>query len=254
MNARAAMPVVETHAEQARRRMVASLQLLNDVLARGPLAGRHWAFGGFLLGWAREGELMLHDSGDADFCFLAEDLERLEACVPALAGAGFELVHRFPDADAAEPTEYSFRHDGAKFDFFRVWVEGDHFRYHNYGHAPSGPVMNDCEIPAQPLEGFRFLERDWLKVRSHDAELTALYGDWRTPCADWDYLDGPAIVATRPWDDSGYDLSDSWQPTVSRAVDAGATAFDPTNPDGARRSIDVDSTEPVALTAGGASR
>ncbi len=213
----------ETPAEHARRRMVASLRLLNDVLAHGPLAGRHWAFGGFLLGWAREGELMLHDTGDADFCFLAEDLERLEACVPQLAAAGFELVHRFPSADAPEPTEYSFRRDGDKFDFFRLWVEGEQFRYANYGHAPTGPVKNHCAIPAQPLEEFRFLGRAWLKVRDHDAELTALYGDWHTPCTDWDYLDGPAIVATEPWDDSGYDLSAADR-VVASPTSAAATA------------------------------
>jgi hypothetical protein len=206
----------ESPAEHARRRMAASLRLLNDVLARGPLAGRHWAFGGFLLGWAREGDLMLHDSGDADFCFLAEDLERLEAVVPDLAAAGFELVHRFPSLEAAEPTEYSFRRDGAKFDFFRLWLDGDVFRYRNYGHAPSGPVVNDCAIPAQPLEEFHFLGRSWLKVRDHDAELTALYGDWRTPCSDWNYLDGPAIERTGRWDDGGYD---SERPAARPVVD-----------------------------------
>jgi hypothetical protein len=216
---------IESPAEHARRRMVVSLRLLNDVLARGPLAGRHWAFGGFLLGWAREGELMLHDSGDADFCFLAEDLDRLEASVPQLAAAGFELVHRFPSASAPEPTEYSFRRDGDKFDFFRLWVEDEVFRYANYGHAPTGPVRNDCAIPAQPLEEFRFLGRSWLKVRDHDAELTALYGDWRTPCTDWNYLDGPAIVSTEPWDDSGYDLSAAALPDPATAPTASAASI-----------------------------
>ncbi|HEY6780279.1 MAG TPA: hypothetical protein VI111_04950 [Thermoleophilaceae bacterium] len=232
---------IESPAESARRRMAASLRLLNDVLARGPLAGRHWAFGGFLLGWAREGDLMLHDSGDADFCFLADDLERLEACIPDLAAAGFELVHRFPSVQAAEPTEYSFRRDGAKFDFFRLWVEGESFRYRNYGHAPSGPVVNDCAIPAQPLEEFGFLGRSWLKVRDHDAELTALYGDWRTPCADWDYLDGPAIVATGPWDDSGYDYG-----TAAGALPAVAVATTGPSAPRAAASFETASSAPHA--------
>ena len=60
-----------------------------------------------------------------------------------------------------------------------------------------------CEIPAQPLEDVAFLGRTWLKTRDHDAELTALYGNWRVPEPGWDYLSGPAIVEPGPWDPSG---------------------------------------------------
>ena len=45
--------------------------------------------------------------------------------------------------------------------------------------TPRGPVMNVCEIPAQPLEEIRFLERTWLKVRDHEAEHNYFYLD---PC------------------------------------------------------------------------
>jgi hypothetical protein len=194
-----------SHPER-RQQMAANLRVLNDVLARTPLAGRTWMFGGLLLGLVREGGLMLHDCSDADFALLAEDEAQLEASFDALAEAGFEHVHRFPGL-AGEATEHSFRRAGAKFDFFLLHVRDDRFAYSNYGHASGRGVKNHCEIPAQPLEDVRFLDRSWLKVRDHDAELTALYGDWRTPNPLWNYMQGPAIVEREPWDDSSYDLT-----------------------------------------------
>jgi hypothetical protein len=189
-----------------RHRMADHLRALNDVLARTPMAGRTWIFGGLLLGWVREGGLMSHDCSDADFAYLAQDAERIEASFATLEEAGFRRIHRFPGL-YGEATEHSFGRDGVKFDFFRLTLRGDRFAYCNYGSHRGVAVKNLCEIPAQPLEEIRFLGRPWLKVRDHDAELTALYGDWRTPNPDWDYMDGPAIVGREAWDDSSYDLA-----------------------------------------------
>ena len=83
-------------------------------------------------------------------------------------------------------------------------VAGDRFRYKNYALHGGAPSHRVCEIPAQPLEDVTFLERTWLKTRDYDAELTALYGDWRVPEPGWDYLSGPAIVESGPWDPSGF--------------------------------------------------
>ena len=54
-----------------------NLRLLHDVLARTPIAGRYWLFGGLLLSAVREGEIMLHDTKDADWGFLAADEQPL---------------------------------------------------------------------------------------------------------------------------------------------------------------------------------
>jgi hypothetical protein len=192
--------------QEARQRMVEHLQLLHDVLATTPMAGRYWLIGGVVLGWARERQVLAHDAIDADFAFLGEDLDVLESCFPALTAAGFRLRYRFPGL-FGPATEYSFVRGDAKLEFFRVDVVGDRFRYSNFGHVGGvETVQNICEIPAQPLEGIDFAGRRWLKARDHDAELTALYGDWRTPNPDWDYLQGPATVERRPWDASTYDL------------------------------------------------
>jgi hypothetical protein len=180
--------------------MVRDLQLLNDVLAGSPLAGRYWLFGGLVLGWARERAVMGHDAVDADFAFLGSDEPLLEATFAHLVDAGFEPLYRFPGA-GLPATEYSFKRGNRKFEFFRLDLHGDRLRFHNYAlHGSGGPVMNVCELPASPLEEVRFLERTWLKARDHEAELTGNYADWRTPNPDWDYLDSPCIVETRPWD------------------------------------------------------
>ena len=47
--------------EAERARMIENLRLLHDTLERSPLAGRWWMFAGGLLGWAREGNPLLHD-------------------------------------------------------------------------------------------------------------------------------------------------------------------------------------------------
>jgi hypothetical protein len=195
--------------EAVRQQMIGHLQLINDVLSRTPMAGRYWLFGGALLGYVREGNLLLHDSVDADFAFLAEDLQRLETCIPALVEAGFSPLYRFPGVEG-DAFEWSFSRGNAKVEFFRHDVVGDHFRYHACGHRdwgePRGSVYNIYEIPAQPLEEFRFLGRTWLKPRDPELQLTAMYGDWRTPQPGWDYMRGPNIVETHPWDTSTYEL------------------------------------------------
>jgi hypothetical protein len=197
--------------EASRRRMEHNLRLLHDVLARTPIAGRFWLFGGLLLGAIRAGEIMLHDTKDADFGFLAADGPALEASFAALVDAGFAPHLRFPAA-TGPATEYSFIKDDAKFEFFAVEVSDDRFTWTNHGYRGGTggsdswiPTQNSCAIPAQPLDELRFLDRTWLKVRDVDVELTALYGDWRTPAPGFPYMEAPTIVARRPWDDSSYD-------------------------------------------------
>jgi len=189
--------------EASRRRMEHNLRLLHDVLARTPIAGRFWLFGGLLLGAIREGEIMLHDTKDSDFGFLASDGPALEASFAALVDAGFAPHLRFPAA-TGPATEYSFLKDGAKFEFFAIEVADDRFVWSNHGYRDTTPIQNRCAIPAQPLDEIAFLDRTWLKVRDVDVELTALYGDWRTPAPGFAYMDAPTIFDRRPWDDSSY--------------------------------------------------
>ena len=199
-------PLRDLAAEQQVEHMVTNLRLLNDTLASTAMAGRYWMFAGLVLGWAREGRLLSHDCKDADFAYLGDDEELLQSAFPILAEAGFQPMFRFPSVDGPA-TEYCLEREGLRFDFFRLELDGDRLRYFNYGYAGpdwTQPAANECAIPAQPLEEIRYLGRTWLKARDHDVELTALYGDWRTPDKGWDYMKAPSVVAQRPWDDSDH--------------------------------------------------
>ena len=195
-----------TAASPAKARAIRNLHVLHDVLEQSAMAGRTWAFGGLLLGWAREGDLLGHDCDDVDFAYHADDAHRFESIFGELDEAGFKLSLRYPGA-TGEATEYAFRRDGIKFDFFCLKPRADRFQYASYGTIAGRPIVNIVEIPAQPLEEFHFIGRTWLKVRDHAAELRALYGDWETPRPDWEYMDNPSIVERRPWDPSSFRLA-----------------------------------------------
>jgi hypothetical protein len=86
------------------------------------------------------------------------------------------------------------------FEFFRMVPEDGQLTYWTYAWVPE-PVQCTGRIADQPKVPFSFLGRTWLKSDDHEAELEALYGDWRTPRPDWNYLDEPSIVAKHPWRD-----------------------------------------------------
>ena len=103
--------------------VVADLQLLNDVLACSALAGRYWIFGGMLLGWAREGDLIRSDLDDFDFGFRASDLDAFRVAMVDLVKAGFLPRYRYPSAFEAV-TALTFVRHGTKFEFYRMDPDG----------------------------------------------------------------------------------------------------------------------------------
>jgi len=183
-----------------KRLFIKDLRLLNDTLATTPLADFYWVWGGLLIGWAREGSVLAHDCSDADFAMLTEDLPRLEQAVPTLVAAGFKPLHRFFN-NAGRTTEYCFVRHGAKFEFFMHERACGRLRYHTFsiGSPDQGPIQAVASIPDQPITTFSFVARTWRKHADHDAELTEIYGDWRTPEPDWSYIDDRAIDELDPW-------------------------------------------------------
>ena len=133
------------------------LRRLHDVLAATAYDGRYAVCGGMLLGWAREGRLLLDDVCDADFVFDAGDAAAFAAAVPMLARAGFAPTTRFRNNDG-EPAEYRFKRNGAKFEFFAVWNVGGRTRYYMF----DGGDELVCERFRQPNVPFEFLRRRWL--------------------------------------------------------------------------------------------
>lgn len=180
------------------KRFVPDLQLLHDVLERSEMSGRYWVWAGMLLGWAREGDLLAHDR-DADFAMLPEDLPRLLSAVPALERAGFKPLMQFRN-NAGRVTEVTLRKHGAKFEFFVFEPDGDYFTYYAFGGISGQPLEIEARVRRQPLVPFEFIGRTWLRPEDFESELECMYGNWRVPQTDWDYMtEDQAVVSRRPW-------------------------------------------------------
>jgi hypothetical protein len=172
------------------------VRLLHDVLERTPMAGRYWLDGGLLLGWARSGDALAHDTDDVDFAFRADDYAKFVSAVPDLEQAGFVLIQVLRD-NQGEVVALNFKKYGIQFDFLKVVVEDGRFLYRAVFPAP---LQVTFERPQLPLEEVEFFGRRWMKPADHDQALTALYGDWKTPRLDWRTdRDSPSIVAREPW-------------------------------------------------------
>lgn len=187
-----AVPALRPLVVAVSRQLVAiEMRRLNDVLEATPMAGRYWVWGGLLLGWAREGRVLANDTADVDFAFRDSDFERMRQSIPTLEARGFRLIHAVRNT-AGDLSVLVLERSGIHFDFLKLTRIGDRYRY--FGSFWSVQVVG--EIPAQPLEPFEMFGRTWLKSKDHDLELTALYGDWRTPRSDWQpERDNPSIVS-----------------------------------------------------------
>lgn len=173
-----------------------NLALLNDTLARSPLHGRYWVWGGTLLGWAREGQILAHDT-DADLAISRKDIDRFRDSAGLLEAAGFKLSRAFVNG-AGAVTEYVFVKNSLKFEFFVVDETEAGVAYWVY-YPPEKLEMRGV-VPPVRLAPMRLLDREWLKPEDHDAHLTAVYGDWRTPHPDYWYVrDEKSIVSRGHW-------------------------------------------------------
>ena len=179
------------------------LRRLNEALADTDLSGRYLVSGGLLLGWAREGRVLRHDSRDADFGVRTEDLSLLEAVVPALRRAGFDPFERHV-ANDGHVTALCFRRrrrwHPTRFDFALVdRIAGNQLRYVAHGWYGDRPVEIECRGPEQPVVPFEFLGRTWFRHADFDLELTTLYGDWRTPLKHWELSALGTAFCCRAW-------------------------------------------------------
>jgi hypothetical protein len=173
-----------------------NLMLLHDTLEESPLAGRFWVWGGVLLGWAREGRLLPHDT-DVDLAIFRKDIERFRSSVGLLEAAGFALSRAFVN-NLGEITEYVFVKDYIKLEFFVTEERGNEIDYWIY-YPPEKLEMHG-RVPAVKLSPMRLVDRTWLKPEDHEAHLEAVYGDWRTSRSDYWYVrDEKSIVSRYAW-------------------------------------------------------
>jgi hypothetical protein len=177
---------------------VSDLRRLNDALCGTNLHGCYWVWSGLLLGWAREGTVLPHDSLDADFAVLDCDFWRLAEAVPALEKAGFRCYRRFLNNDG-EVTEVAFMRHGARFEFFRMFPDDGRLKYFLYGSENGHPLELRASLPDQPTTPFDFVGRTWLRHDDHELELRSMYGSWEIPDPSWSFLSSLDIEAKRPW-------------------------------------------------------
>lgn len=189
------------------RQFTADLQILHDALERTELNGRYWVGGGLLLGWAREGAILEHDTLDADFAVADEDFQYLLDSIPAILQAGFRRDRCFVN-NAGQLTELTFLRHGARFEFFRMFLDNDRRRYFNYCAGDFEAIEVEKSVPEQALVTFPFLGRSWLKHADHELELRWKYGSWEVPDLAWSYLDGPNVQARRTWYRTDFDWRD----------------------------------------------
>ena len=188
------IPVLRRRLEQG---FAADLRYLHDTLERTELRGRYWVWSGLLLGWAREGAILAHDSMDGDFAVDDRDFHLLARSVPALEEAGFSTNRCFVNNEGVI-TELTFSRHGNHFDFFRMFPDGDDFRYFMYSIGLNEILEFEASVPRQAAKvPFSFIGRTWLKQEDHERELRAMYGSWRIPDPTWSYLNAPDIVARR---------------------------------------------------------
>lgn len=189
------------------RQFVPALQRLNDVLADTELAGKYWVWSGMLLGWAREGRLLAHDR-DADFGLLPEDVSRLQRAAPALRQAGF-VPHALFRNNEGLVVMFVFLRRNTRFEFYVMEPVEDMLRYYTFDLVSRNPIEIEARIPQQELAAFEFLGRTWLRHVDFDHELACMYGDWRTPQHNWNYLeDDLAMVSRCPWTRSDVSWTD----------------------------------------------
>jgi cytidyltransferase-like protein len=169
------------------------LRRLHDVLAKTQMAHRYFVFGGLLIGWAREGDVLRHDAHDADFAYRIEDADAFEKASEALTAAGFRRTATFHDRNG-ELALHRFSRHRADFEFFALRNHNGRLRY----ATSSDDEDLICEFPGTELERFDFIGRSWLKPADHEELLRLTYGDWRTPDPNWDARDDGTIVERWP--------------------------------------------------------
>lgn len=188
------------------RRIIEGMRLLNDTLRDSPAHNLYWICGGALLGWARDGALIKHDT-DIDFHYWHEDTDKLNAGFDLLIAVGFKPLCRWKNTNG-EITEHVLAYKGIKFEFFSAKKVGGNTQCTVYAskiHAGIPPTELLCETPGCELEEFEFYGRKWLKPADHESYLDRQYGNWRVPDPNHYHAHTPAVISQKllpgriPW-------------------------------------------------------
>jgi len=169
-------------------------------LEQTPMKGSYWLCGGILLGYAREGRLLRHDT-DIDFHYWKEDEEKMRETWEMLPRFGFKQV-KIIRSNNNHPSQYVFKFGKVKVEFFLAWREEGKVNWYCYTtkhwNRPSRQFLN--QIPDLEISGIEWYGVPVKKPADHDLYLTSIYGDWRVPMKGYVYyFDSRAIVSCEPW-------------------------------------------------------
>ncbi|MCW0212419.1 MAG: hypothetical protein OJJ54_03595 [Pseudonocardia sp.] len=199
------LPVVGARARRTHSdEFLDGLHILNDTLESCGLRDRCWLWGGLLLGWAREGRILPHDVGDADFCYASSDDQVFDSFFAELERRGYRRWFVYRSSTSGEISERVFLRKGSKFEFFRMTEVSDGdagkvLQFSVFTNIGSAPVECVGQLPEQKFEPVDFIDRTWTKPADHAALLELHYGDWRTPDPNWDFRSDGTYVSFRPW-------------------------------------------------------
>jgi hypothetical protein len=122
----------------------------------------------------------------------------MKASLPMLVRAGFEKWRRYFSNDG-RVSEYSFRKDGATFDFFCYWPTGAGFLSVYLFAGGRKPEQIEKRYPVLPYVRREFVGCTWRVPQDIDTALTFAYGDWRTPDTSWNYANERNEIRREEW-------------------------------------------------------
>lgn len=160
-----------------------------------------WICGGVLLGYARHGALLEHDT-DIDFHYWKKDSNATIKFINDLTSKkNFSYSKNYKNNDG-QITQHVIKYKKTTIDFFMAEEIDDKIEWYSYTtkhwNRPSRQFLN--QAPYMGLEKFNFYGHKALKPRNHEIYLESLYGDWKTPQKDYTYyIDSKAIISKSPW-------------------------------------------------------
>lgn len=162
--------------------------MLRDfMISASGLGMRPFLMWGTLLGYIREGDFLKHDY-DIDLGLLAEDYNKKEALVRAMAKRGYRVRHDVPYALSFETKDRLLHLDVDLLYPFKGEL-----------------ITSMCSEKTDVLTAHRFLAKDfetlenkmfpgnisvWVPGRAEHV-LEMIYGEWRKPVKAYSYVQGP---------------------------------------------------------------
>ncbi len=166
---------------------------LRDLVdASSQLGMKPFLMWGTLLGQVREGRFLEHDY-DIDLGMLDDDYAKKDELIRAMKKRGYKVRHDVPyslsfvtaDGLLYLDIDRIYKHKGKMIQSARSELSGEITAYHYPDH-----VFNEF-VSKIFVAGIRV----WVPTRAEDL-LESIYGDWRTPAKDYNYMTGPRNAIT----------------------------------------------------------